>query len=118
MNLQRLKYKLHSGKNPKFLYYLCAYARLLVPRFMLRPRVARLDDIVEKRPDLDYIARRVHYYAKASIYPSVTHEEWMQGSCEVRHTPMPRQKVYWLDSMPFARYFPKTTDTNAWMPGR
>lgn len=109
MNLQRLKYKLHSGKNPKFLYYICAYARLLVPRFMLRPRVARLDDIVEKRPDLDYIARRVHYYAKASIYPSVTHEEWMQGSCEVRHTPMPRQKVYWLDSMPFARYFPKTS---------
>ena len=108
MNLQRLEYKLHSGKNPKLWYYICAYARLLVPRFLLRRCVARLDDTVQRRDDVDYIASRVHYYAKASIYPSTTKEAWMQGSCEVRRTPVPRQKVYWLDSIPFSRCFPST----------
>ena len=107
MNLQQLKYKLRSGKNPKFLYYIGAYAALLVPRFILRHRLRHLDDMVQARSDVDYIARRVHYYAKASIYPSTTREEWMGASCEVKDTPMPRQKVYWLDSIPFARHFPK-----------
>ena len=107
MNLQQLKYKLHSGKNPKIIYYIRAYAALLVPRFILRRRLQRLDDTVQARPDVDYIARRVHYYAKASIYPSTTPEEWTALSCEVKDTPMPRQKVYWLDAMPYARCFPK-----------
>lgn len=107
MNLQKLKYVLHSGKQPKFLYYAKAYVKTHVPRFMLRPRVSRLDDIVECRPDLDYIARRVHYYAKASIYPDTSEEAWMQASYSIADTPRPRQKVYWLDTMEFARHFPQ-----------
>lgn len=106
MNLQKLKYILHSGKNPKFLYYAAAYVKTHMPRFLLRPKVENLDAEVENRPDVDYIARRVHYYAKAAIYPGTSREAWLQGSYAIDDTPHPRQKVYWFDSMEFARYFP------------
>lgn len=105
MTLRQLKTKIFNGKNPKFLYYASAFLRTHIPRCLLRPRVDRLDDVLARRPDRQHIADRVDYYCRASSYPGTTPGEWLAGSVEIGSQPRPRQKVYWYDSMEFARYF-------------
>lgn len=106
MSLSELRKRIFNGKNPKFVYYASAYARLLVPRPLLRPRIADLDKVLARRPDRDYIQSRVDYYCKTDSYPSVSHEAWAGGSVELCRQKMTSQKVYYLDSMWLARYFP------------
>lgn len=59
-----LKILHRKGKNSKLLYYLKNAMRVVEPRFMLFPDIDRLHDIVDKRPDKDYIYDRVNYYNK------------------------------------------------------
>lgn len=123
MTLKQLKTKIFNGKNPKFVYYLSAYVRMHIPHFMLRPRVADLDRVLASRHDHGYIARRVDYYCRAASYPNIAPGQWLEGSVEIGQQPRPRQKVYYYDSMEFARYFPpvsrwhlETGDVNYLLP--
>ncbi len=102
----QLKNKIFNGKNPKFVYYIKAYAALATPRCLLRPRVKYLDRILDKRPDREYILDRVNYYCRAESYSGTSRDKWSQESCPLCRQPMTRQKVYYLDSMPLARHFP------------
>lgn len=106
MNLNALKKKIFNGKNPKFLYYARAYVLNSIPRPLLRPSVKSLDRLLAARPDRDYILDRVDYYCKASSYPSADVAEWQASSVTLGRQPMTRQKVYYLDSMEYARHFP------------
>lgn len=105
MSLTELKKRIFNGKNPKFVYYISAYARLCTPLPLLRPRLDRLDSEVDARPDSDYIRQRADYYCKAVSYPDVDPRQWREASVELCRQPMTRQKVYYLDSMWLARYF-------------
>lgn len=101
-----MKKKIFNGKNPKFIYYIKAYAALYTPRCLLRPRVKELDGILDRRPDREYILDRVDYYCRADSYPDTPRDKWLQESLPLNCQPMTRQKVYYLDSMPLARHFP------------
>ena len=60
MNIQKLKYKFHSGKNSKPWYYIKEYARLYTPACILIWRGQHLLDKAKKRKDYDYILNRVN----------------------------------------------------------
>ena len=64
MNIQKLKYQIHSGKNSKPWYYIKEYARLYTPACILIWRGQRLLAKAKKRKDYDYILSRVNYYNK------------------------------------------------------
>ena len=64
MNIQKLKYKFHSGKNSKPWYYIKEYARLYTPASILIWNGQRLLAKAKKRKDYDYILSRVNYYNK------------------------------------------------------
>lgn len=52
MNIQKLKYKFHSGKNSKPWYYIKEYARLYTPACILIWRGQHLLDKAKKRKRL------------------------------------------------------------------
>jgi hypothetical protein len=105
MNLRKLYYLSHNGKNSNLLYFLKAYIREYTPkcftRMMLNRELAKLD----KRDDRDYILQRVDYYNKLTPSHVFDHEQWKREAVEISRQPMTRQKVYYFDAMEIARYF-------------
>lgn len=117
MNLQQLRYKLHSGKNSKPLYYLRSYARLLVPGCLLRSRLHSLLSEIERREDRDYILDRVDYYCRLDDITHVDRRKWDAEALPTRLQPMTRQKVYYLDAMHIAAYYPPKDKKWRLLPG-
>lgn len=105
MKTSRLKYLLHSGKNPKWQYYLRSYAQLCTPRCLLRPRAENLLQSLENRPDKQYILDRVDYYCQLSDKTNFDKERFEQEAVAIGQQSMTGQKVYYLDSMTLARRF-------------
>ena len=64
MNIQKLKYKFHSGKNSKPWYYIKEYARLYTPACILIWRGQRLLAKAKKRKDYTSV-RDNELYLKA-----------------------------------------------------
>lgn len=117
MNIQKLKYKFHSGKNSKPWYYIKEYARLYTPACILIWRGQRLLAKAKKRKDYDYILSRVNYYNKLTEnYLHLNKDLWEKKAVKVAEQPMPRQKVYYLDTLEYARCF---NGNNKWnlLPG-
>lgn len=106
MDTSRLRYLLHSGKNPKWKYYLRSYASLYTPQSLLKRRIDTLLKSIDDRNDCEYILRRVDYYCRLSDKTVIDRERWAQEAVAIRHQPMTNQSVYYLDSMTIARYFP------------
>lgn len=109
MNLQ---YLLNSGKNIKLTYYLSSYLRMVVPGIIYRHRLRYLLKNVNSRKDFDYIMNRVNYYNK------LTPEIYIQNHelTRLRDQKMCKQKVYYFDSLRYARYFDKKLKWNL-IPG-
>lgn len=101
---RRLKYLLHSGKNPKIVYFAVNYMRKMLPGALLRARLPRVLDGARASADREYIQRRVEYYNKLTELGNA--EEFARRSVAVGNLPMTRQKVYWFDTMEYARWFP------------
>jgi len=59
-----IHYLLHSGKNSKFLYYLRAVMREIVPAAILRQQLDKELDRCRERYDMRYVEERVEYYCK------------------------------------------------------
>lgn len=96
MNIQKLKYKFHSGKNSKPWYYIKEYARLYTPACILIWRGQRLLAKAKKRKDYDYILSRVNYYNKLTEnYLHLNKDLWEKKAVKVAEQPMTRQKVYY-----------------------
>ena len=94
MNIQKLKYKFHSGKNSKPWYYIKEYARLYTPACILIWRGQRLLAKAKKRKDYDYILSRVNYYNKLTEnYLHLNKDLWEKKAVKVAEQPMTRQKV-------------------------
>ena len=79
-----LKILHRKGKNSKLLYYLKNAMRVVEPRFMLFPDIDRLHDIVDKRPDKDYIYDRVNYYNKLVGETALTGDVCSVGSFHLK----------------------------------
>ena len=92
MNIQKLKYKFHSGKNSKPWYYIKEYARLYTPACILIWRGQRLLAKAKKRKDYDYILSRVNYYNKLTEnYLHLNKDLWEKKAVKVAEQPMTRQ---------------------------
>lgn len=104
---RKLYYTLHSGKNNKALYYLRSYIRLHTPRCILRPWLARRLRAIDSRPDRDAILRRADYYCRLTADTPFCEADFMARSTVLGRQPMTRQKVYYLDTMQYARWFPQ-----------
>jgi len=117
MNIQKLRYTFHSGKNSKPWYYTKAYLRLYTPSWLLAWRKNALLKEVKKRNDYDYIQSRVDYYNKLTAQNlNLNQSRWEQEAIAIKRQPITRQKVYYFDTMEYARCF---NDNNRWclLPG-
>lgn len=101
---QRLKYLLHSGKNPKAVYFARNYIRRIIPNAIYRARLYKEMGKAAVRDDRDYITWRVNYYNRLTTFDNA--ETFFRDSLALEHLPMTRQKVYWFDTMEYARWFP------------
>lgn len=97
-----LFYKLHSGKNSKAAYYLCAYLRECVPSWLSRSEGHRLQQEIDRRPDSDYIRSRIDYYCRLSCPAPLPATAMRLGDWRVPK----KQKVYYFDSAEITRFFP------------
>lgn len=117
MNIQKLKYKFHSGKNSKPWYYIKGYFRLYTPSFILRMWKEILLCRAKKRKDYNYILERVNYYNKLTERNiNFNKEIWEKKAVKIAKQPMTRQKVYYIDSLEYARCFDGNNKWNL-LPG-
>lgn len=93
--------RLSKGKNSKFVYYLRSYLHCYCPRPILRLRKGILLKDIEQRSDWEYIQERVNYYCKDFSADRHFHEKSTVLGDEKVRSP----KVYYLDSLKYARYF-------------
>jgi hypothetical protein len=105
---RRIYYTLHSGKNSKLAYYIAGTARTLVPKWLLRSLLRGRLASLQSRADRDYILDRVGYYCKLDAATSYDHYLWRDKSVRVADQQKGTQKVYYLDAMRYARWFPQT----------
>lgn len=99
-SLHKLRFMFFSGKNPKWRYYLTSYIRVYFPASVLRKILKRKLKHASRRPDYEYMISRRDYYNKLS--PGCR----LKNDCpEIGRMEMTRQKVYYLDTYRYARYF-------------
>lgn len=112
MNIQKLKYKFHSGKNSKPWYYIKGFVNLHIPEFYLRWRKNRILVKAKSRDDYEYILQRVNYYNKLTADSlNLNKEQWDKKAVCIKDQKMTQQKVYFLDTMEYARAF---DNNNKW----
>lgn len=99
----RARYMIRSGKNPKVIYFAKNYLLRLLPGILFRARLHAELGRIDHVNDRDYILRRVDYYNKLSSLDNPGH--FFAGSVMIDSMPMTRQKVYWFDTMEYARWF-------------
>ena len=103
MSSSRLRYLLHSGKNARIVYFARSYMRRIVPCAIYRSRLYREMGRISDVADSDYIRQRVDYYNKLATLDNG--DDFFRESIAIERLPMTRQKVYWFDTMEYARWF-------------
>ena len=102
--MMNLNYMLHSGKNPKWLYWTKSFVRRLVPRAYWELRRDSLIDGARKRPDWDYICNRVDYYCQLpadKVIPLPEDAPTIPQACHMG------KRVYRTDTAWCTRWFPR-----------
>lgn len=94
--------RLHKGTNNRLAYYGKNLVRYITPKVLLRNRLQKVLAELEKRPDKEYILRRVDYYNKMQgivpIDPVSSHRL-------ADHKFGDAGSVYFFDSYEFTRWF-------------
>lgn len=107
----KIKFKLFSGKNSKLAYYIRQYWLNFTPPPILRVlrgwNVDKLDEVAKQRSDYEYVMGRVDYYNRLQSNCVAGSDLWQKESIPLGEQRMVRQKVYFLDSMEYARFFSK-----------
>lgn len=101
--MNRLIYRLHSGKNSKWAYYLRGYLRQCVPGFISRAWGQHLLATIAQRTDREYIEQRIRYYCQPQSHTSLPTDTPTLGEWRIPK----KQKVYYFDSQQFTRCFSK-----------
>lgn len=91
---------LHGGKNSKLAYYLDSYWAMAMPAQWLRRRRGRLIEAAARRDDYGLIRERVDYCCRLEVPCALGERGTPIGEQRVLHP-----KVYYLDSLRYARYF-------------
>lgn len=91
-----------KGKNSRFKYYVLNVLRCLQPRFLLRPKIADLYDVVERRADKDLIYDRVNYYNRLTDRTPIPDRE---GTMVKDFHLKGHGSSYFFDTYEFLRYF-------------
>lgn len=87
-------------KNNKFLYYLKAVSRLLIPRALLKSQLKRKLSRIHEH-DARHITQRVNYYNKLSTVKPLD-----KNSPALKDYTLPEKlRVYYFDSQEYFRYF-------------
>ena len=102
----QLIYRLRSGKNPKWIYYIQNMTRYAIPQIILRNRREKILKRAMKRPDFPYIQERVEYYNKLS--EPVKLPDTSPRLANHKFTKREKQSVYFFDTYEFTRWFPKS----------
>lgn len=105
MNQRRLYYTFHNGKNPKWRYYLASYAWWKLPHCFHKIFLDKALKALRLRNDADYIRERVDYYNKLADNCAFSPEAFREGSVTLKDQRLTRQKVYFLDSIRYAKAF-------------
>jgi len=118
MNIQMI---LNSGKNPKWKYYLAAYARELVPASILRKNLSTCLREIESRPDRAEIFRRTDYYCCLNRESCHGWQNTVVNDTNINRDRIGgirlcRQSVYYHDLVEYTRYFNTSLLIN-WLPG-
>lgn len=98
--MDKLLYKLRSGKNSKFKYYLTNYIRLVTPKILFQTRLERVLSSCSGRADRDYIMERVDYYNRLTGKTKLPESAPKTGDYKPEG-----QKVYFFDMFQYARWF-------------
>ena len=64
MNKRKIYYLLHNGKNSNLKYFVRSYIREYTPKIFSQIWLEHELKKLDKRPDKDYILKRVDYYCK------------------------------------------------------
>jgi len=99
--MNRLLYRLHSGKNSKLAYYLQGYLRQCVPACICRQIGRHLLQSVRHRQDYDYILQRINYYCRLTHPTPLPSDAPILGAWRIPR----KQKVYYFDSQEFTSFF-------------
>lgn len=103
---RKFYYTLHSGKNSKLAYYINSYVAINLPHAYLSFLYRKEMSALERRSDREYIMGRVNYYNRLSPDVPFDKERFLNESVQLKDQPITGQKVYYLDSYRYARYFP------------
>lgn len=102
---RKFYYTFHSGKNPKFIYYLVNFVRQAVPKPLLNAMLDHELLKLDSRPDKKYILSRVDYYCRLTAETPYDREAFLKASTELRHTKKTGASVYYYDALEFSRWF-------------
>lgn len=102
---RKIYYTLNSGKNSKLKYFIASILRSNTPRCMLRPFLNYKMGGLDKRADKDYILDRVSYYCKLTGEMQYDKKLWYDKSVTLNMQALTSPKVYYYDSMRYARWF-------------
>lgn len=105
MNRRYLYYTFHNGKNPKWRYYLTSYLWWKTPHCIHRFFFNKAMKALKRRDDRDYINERVAYYNKLVDNDTFPAEAFREGSVMLKDQQITGQKVYFLDSIRYAKAF-------------
>ena len=98
-----LSFVLHSGKNPKLMYYARNILRYLVPRALLRQQLPRLLKKAAGRKDYPYMLERVNYYNKLSAITGLPGDAPTLKNHTYRN--QSHKGVYFWDTYEYTRFF-------------
>lgn len=105
-------YKLNSGKNSKFLYYLYHFTTYLIPAFYYRSKLTRTLEKASKRKDYAYIEKRVNYYNKLNTRTHLPENIPALKEFTYKKVTSQKSSVYFWDSYIFSRWFSKSFKWN------
>ncbi len=83
------------------------FAPLPILRVLRGWNVDKLDEVAKQRSDYEYVMGRVDYYNRLQSNCVAGSDLWQKESIPLGEQRMVRQKVYFLDSMEYARFFSK-----------
>ena len=102
---RKFYYTFHSGKNPKFIYYLVNFVRQAVPKPLLNAMLDHELHKLDSRTDKEYILSRVDYYCRLTAETPYDRDAFLNASTELRHTKKTGASVYYYDALEFSRWF-------------
>ena len=103
--MNKLLYKLQSGKNNKYSYYLKHFLCYLIPQTFYLYKLDRTLQKVSQRTDYNYIKERVNYYNKLNSINYLPKTALPLHEHRYKKVAPKEGSVYFFDSYEYTRWF-------------